>query len=89
MKGTWKKFVEFADSTFTYLVKLARYTRQLKASRLDFVADRYPEISIKNAERARRAAQRVQTVHVFNNDESIPKQWEKYLSCGKNKEGSS
>ena len=60
MKGKWKTFGEFADTIFAYLVKLAR---QWKATRLDFVADRYPEISIKNAERTKRAAQGVQRVH--------------------------
>ena len=50
--GKWKTFGEFADAMFAYLVKLAGH---LKATRLDFVADRYPELSIKNTERARRA----------------------------------
>jgi hypothetical protein len=40
MNGKWKTFAEFADSLFSHLVKLAL---QWKATRLDFVADRYPE----------------------------------------------
>ena len=28
----------------------------------------------------------VQTVHIFNKDQSMPKQWKKYMSSGKNKE---
>lgn len=83
MKGKWKTFGEFADSIFAYLVKLAHHW---KAARLDFVADRYPEISIKNAERAKRAAQGVQRVHILSKDQSVPKQWKKYMSSGKNKE---
>ena len=83
MKGKWKTFGEFADAVFAHLVKLAV---QWNATRLDFVADRYPEISIKNAERTRRAAQGVQRVHILNKDQSVPKQWKKYMSCGKNKE---
>jgi hypothetical protein len=83
MKGKWKTFGEFADTIFAYLVKLAR---QWNATRLDFVADRYPVISIKNAERARRAAQGVQRAHILNKDQCVPKQWKKYMSCGKNKE---
>ena len=50
--GKWKTFGEFADATFAYLVKLAEHW---KATRLDFVAYRYHEFSIKNTERARRA----------------------------------
>ena len=83
MKGKWQTFGEFADTIFAYLVKLAR---QWKATKLDFVADRYPEISIKNAERTKRAAQGVQRVHILNKDQCVPKQWKKYMSCGKNKE---
>ena len=83
VKGKWKTFGEFADTIFAYLVKLAR---QWNATRLDFVADRYPELSIKNAERKRRAAQGVQRVHILNKDQCVPKQWKKYMSCGKNKE---
>ncbi|CAB4001807.1 Hypothetical predicted protein [Paramuricea clavata] len=59
MKGSWKTISDFADATFALLMKLAR---QSKAVRLDFVEDRYPVISIKNAERSRRAAQGVQRV---------------------------
>ena len=50
--GKWKTFGEFADAKFAYLVKLAGHW---KATRLDFVAEGYPELSIKNTERARRA----------------------------------
>ena len=39
MKGKWKTFGEFADAVFAHLVKLAG---QWNATRLDFVADRYP-----------------------------------------------
>ena len=53
---------------------------------MDFVADRYPENSIKNAERRRRASEGVQKVHILSKDQSVPKQWKKYLSCGKNRE---
>ena len=82
MKGKWKAFGEFADAVVAHLVKLAG---QWNATRLDFVADRYPEISIKNAERTRRAAQGVQRVHILNKDRCVPKQWKKYMSCGKNR----
>lgn len=83
MKGKWKTFGDFADAVFAYLANLCR---RYKAVRLDFVADRYPEVSIKNAERARRAKQGVQKVHIFSKDQDIPKQWKKYMSSGENKE---
>ena len=83
MKGKWRTFGEFADTLFSFLLSLVK---QWKAVRLDFVADRYPSLSIKNVERAKRAAQGVQRVHIYNKDQTIPKQWKKYLSCGDNKE---
>ena len=83
MKGKWKTFGEFADSTFVYLVNLAQ---KWGASRIDFVGDRYPQQSIKNAERSKRATQGVQKVHIFRKEQNLPKQWKKYMSAGENKE---
>jgi hypothetical protein len=83
MKGKWKTFEEFAESTFLYLVNLAH---KWGASRIDFVADRYPQQSIKNAERSKRATQGVQKIHILRKEQNLPKQWKKYLSDGENKE---
>ena len=82
MKGKWRTFGDFADSVFAYLLNLAK---KWNAVRLDFVVDRYPTLSIKNAERAKRATQGVQRVHIYSKDQNIPKQWKKFLSCGDNK----
>ena len=76
MKRKWRTFGEFADTLFSFLLSLVK---QWKAVRLDFVADRYPSSSIKNVERAKRAAQGVQRVHIYNKDQTIPKQWKKIL----------
>ena len=83
MKGKWRTFGEFADTLFSCLLSLVK---QWKAVQLDFVADKYPTLSIKSIERAKRKAQCVQRVHIYNKDKTIPKQWKKYLSCGDNKE---
>ena len=48
IKGSWKTFSDFANSTFALLM---RFACESKAARLDFVADRYPEISIKNTQK--------------------------------------
>ena len=48
-----------------------------------FVGDR-SHVSIKNTERSRTAESRVQSI--LNSDQTVPKQWEKFLSCGENKE---
>ena len=83
MKGKWKTYGEFAVALLNSLVKLAR---KYNSTRLDFVADRYPALSIKNTERQRRADKVVQKVHIFEKDQNVPKQWEKFLSCVENKE---
>ena len=75
LKGNWKTFGDFADSVFNFLMKLAHDCRAL---RLDFVADRYPALSIKNTERARRATQGVQRIHIYGQEQSIPKQWKNF-----------
>ena len=50
------------------------------------MTDRYPEVSIKNAERQHRAASGAQKIHISKSDQPIPKKWKKYLAHGYNKE---
>ena len=52
-----ENFGELSDSIFEMLVQLAK---QCSASRLEFVADCYPNLSIKKAERSRRPEKGVQ-----------------------------
>ena len=65
---------------------LVQLAKQCNASRLDFVADCYPDLSIKKAERSRRAEKGVQRIRIFGKDQPVPRQWKKFLSCGENKE---
>ncbi|XP_065682967.1 uncharacterized protein LOC136095951 [Hydra vulgaris] len=60
------------------------YALRHKSNRVDFVTDRYPTISIKHAERQRRAG--VQNVAIFGPDQKVPKQWKKFMSVDINKE---
>ena len=84
LKGKWQAFGELCDAIFSSILKLAR---QWKATRIDFVADRYPAISIKNPERTRRIGNvGVQKVRVFSKEQSVRKQWKKFLTLGENKE---
>jgi hypothetical protein len=48
LKGEWKTFGELCDAILNSILKSARHW---KATRLDFVADRYHSISIKDPER--------------------------------------
>ena len=53
---------------------------------MDFVSDRYPAQSIKNAEREKRATQGECSVRIYAKDQRVFKPWKKFLSNGKNKE---
>ena len=61
---------------------LVQLAKQCNASRLDFVADCYPDLSIKKAERSRRAEKGVQRIRIVGKDQPVPRQWKKFLSCG-------
>ncbi|XP_061915901.1 uncharacterized protein LOC133658193 [Entelurus aequoreus] len=75
-------FGELADNLPQYVVKIAL---QHKCTRIDFVIDQYPEISIKNLERSRRAEGGTQQVQIYGRDQKAPTQWKKFLSNGTNK----
>ena len=53
---------------------------------VDFVCDRYPNESIKNLERDRRAAKGIQLIRIYSDNQKVPRQWKKFLSSGENKE---
>ena len=77
-------FGELADHVLTGLVKLAN---QSEAKQVHFVTDQYPLVSIKNAERERRAGiMGVQTMKIYGRQMKVPRQWKKFLSHGPNKE---
>ena len=83
IQGKWKTYGELANFTFKTTGNL---TLQCRATRLDFVADRYPALSIKKAERSRRAEKGVQRIHIFGKDQAVPKQWKNFMTSGENKE---
>ena len=57
-------------------------------TRVDFVADRYPDLSIKNNERNRRKGNESSVIrlNVDHGSKKTSKQFKKFLSVGKNKE---
>jgi hypothetical protein len=58
----------------------------LKSTRVDFVCDKYPDISIKNMERSSRADGGSTVVRILGAEQKVPRQFKKFLSVGKNKE---
>ena len=84
IKGKWTTFGELCNLIFSIFHKAARYW---KAKRVDFVTDRYLNISIKNPKRNKRAvSSAVQKINVHSKNQWVPKQWKKSLSVGENKE---
>ncbi|XP_065193404.1 uncharacterized protein LOC135825157 [Sycon ciliatum] len=76
-------FGALSDQIFRQL--LANMVRS-NASRVDFVTDRYWDISIKQLERQKRTGQQDPLViRAERRDQATPKEWKRYLSNGTNK----
>ena len=73
-------FGDLAQELFDTMSMLAK-----KAVRFDSVVDRYPKMSIKNAERDKRATKGSLQVKITNGSQKCPRQWRKFLSLGENK----
>ena len=58
----------------------------LNSTRIDFVGDRYPVVSIKNAERRRQAKGGCLSIANIEGCQTCPRQWQRFLSDGNNKE---
>ncbi|XP_065655139.1 uncharacterized protein LOC136081612 [Hydra vulgaris] len=78
-----ENFGKFSRLIFTMVMYFAL---RHKSNRVEFVTDRYRNISIEHAKRQRRAESGVQNVTIFGPDQKVPKQWKKFMSVGSNKE---
>ncbi len=67
-------FAQLADQILKKIIHIARYNN---SERVDFVSDRYPVVSTKNAERLNRAASGTQSVTILNGNQKVPRQWKK------------
>ena len=76
-------FGEFSASILKQLLSLAR---RYNAKRLDFVTDRYKNMSIKQSEHQRRAAHGKTKFQINGPDQKMPKLMNKFLASGDNKE---
>eukprot|EP00794_Sanderia_malayensis_P000765 gene765-55_t len=83
MKNVPETFGSFADSLFQTIISLAA---ACNSSRVDFVVDTYPDISIENLERNKRAAGGATVIKIMGPNQKVPRQFKKFLSNGKNKE---
>ena len=57
-----------------------------KSTRVDFMCDTYPDVSIKNLERSKRAETGSMMIMILGPQQKVPRQFKKFLSLGKNKE---
>ena len=77
---------KFGDLAIFLLKKIIRLATQHHSTEINFITDRYPDVSIKNAERGERAATGSERICIYGREQSVPKQWRKYLADGSNKE---
>ena len=71
----------------TMLVKMVSLALNANCTRVDFVIDCYPQKSIKDLERNRKAA--AKDMHentIYGAQQNVSQQWKKFMSLGKNKE---
>ncbi|KAJ8049553.1 hypothetical protein HOLleu_02339 [Holothuria leucospilota] len=73
----------FHNLALVILRRLVSRANANKSKEIHFVTDTYREISIKNAEREKRAAGGSQLMRIHG--QPLPKQWKKFLSNGENK----
>ena len=83
MRHIPETFGELADTVLSQIFGLAASNN---CSRVDFVTDRYPVVSIKNTERTKRAGMGSQIMQVYSEEQKTPRQFKKFLSNGLNKE---
>ena len=76
-------FRELAEHLLTRVVKLGVHQQ---SSHVDFVIDRYPDVTIKNLERSMQANTGVTVVDIYGPEQKLPAQWGKFLKHGSKKE---
>ncbi|XP_041466296.1 uncharacterized protein LOC121416845 [Lytechinus variegatus] len=82
-KAVPSTFGELSRYVIQQLVRLAHSAR---SDTIHFVVDTYRSISIKAAERGRRAASGSQLTKIYGMEQKVPNQWKKFLSSSQNKE---
>jgi uncharacterized protein YbdZ (MbtH family) len=76
-------FGQLAEILLKKIIAIAVFN---KSRRVDFITDRYPEISTKNVERMSRATSGTNVFSILGEQQKVPKQWKKFMHVGSNKE---
>ena len=74
------RFIDLADLILSAVIKQVG-----EARRIDFVADQYPSVSIKNIEREKRGRSGQLAVQIRSPQQLCLRQWKKFLDNGMNK----
>ena len=76
-------FGDLAEIVLKKIISIAAFNN---SQRVDFVTDRYPEVSTKNVERVSRATSGTYVFSILGEQQKVPKQWKKFMQVGSNKE---
>ena len=69
------------------LKRILSLASNARSERIDFIRDVYPDVSIKNIKRSKRAENGSTVVRILSPEQKVPRQFKKFLSViGKNKE---
>ena len=84
IKHIHESFGGFVEVMLKRILLLASNAR---SKRIDFVRDVYPDVTIKNIERSKRAENGSTVIRILSPEQKVPRQFKKFLSViGKNKE---
>lgn len=83
MKNVPETFGTFVDALIKRMISQALGG---KSTRVDFVCDSNPDVSIKNLERNKRASSGSTVIRILGPNQIVPEQFKKFLAVGKNKE---
>lgn len=75
-----ERFASLAEMLMKRVIAVAG-----RAIRIDFVADQYPDVSIKNTERDKRGSTGKLLITISSPQQMCPRQWKKFLASGSNK----
>ena len=78
-------FRRHTESLLTASLQEYLLSHMFKASCVDFVADCYPQLSVKNAEREKQASHCTSKIHIYGREQQVFKPWSKFISSGGNK----
>ena len=72
----------FGELAVTILKNIITLASKFGCRRIDVVCDRYPDQSIKGAERLSRGSAGAAVIDIYGETQKNPRQWKKFLRSG-------